>query len=75
MKKTIFIAVALFISVFANAESVTFSKWECTAIVESVDKSGNVSYSAHYHGKVYQLDIEQYYNLIYGEDVTIEIKK
>ena len=75
MKKTILFALVSFAFVIASAKSVTFSKWEVSAITESTAKSGEVIYSAHYQGVAYILTPEQYNALMNGYDVTLNIEE
>ena len=74
MKNLVFL-ICLFISIpSVNAESIIFSRWECTAITESILKDGSKEYKAHYRGKTYILTEDQFLDLEAGFDVCIETK-
>ena len=71
MKKFILCLAIMMQGAMCYAETVTVCKWTVTAIVEAKDAEGNVTYSAHYKGRVYELSPSQYEDLMRGCDVVL----
>lgn len=46
--RKLFISILLCVSCICKADTITFSKWDCTAISESISKDGQVEYAVHY---------------------------
>ena len=69
--RTLLISILLCVSCICKADTITFSKWDCTAISESINKDGQVEYAVHYKKERYTLTEEQYLELLAGKDITI----
>lgn len=69
MKRLLLILALIALPIVVSAR-YTFSKWEVSAIIESKDKDGNISYAVWYKGVRFDLTSDEHYILMKGEDIT-----